>query len=118
MLSVVTGSAAQIGAEITSNPINRNLLFTGSTEIGRQLMAEYAKDIKDAAVAGALTSKYSNAGQACVYANRLYINDSVYNAFADKLQAAVAALRLGNGLDEGVTTGPLIDENAVLKVQE
>ncbi|KJZ35368.1 NADP-dependent succinate-semialdehyde dehydrogenase [Pseudomonas fluorescens] len=138
VLSVITGSAAQIGAELTSNPIIRKLSFTGSTEIGRQLMAECAKDIKkvslelggnspfivfedadlDAAVAGALTSKYRNAGQTCVCANRLYIHDSVYDEFADKLQAAVAALRLGNGLDEGITTGPLIDENAVLKVQE
>ncbi|MGY2225044.1 NADP-dependent succinate-semialdehyde dehydrogenase [Pseudomonas gingeri] len=138
VLSVVTGSAVQIGAELTGNPIVRKLSFTGSTEIGRQLMAECARDIKkvslelggnspfivfadadlDAAVAGALMSKYRNAGQTCVCANRLYIHDSVYDEFADKLKAAVARLRLGNGLDEGTTTGPLIDENAVLKVQE
>ncbi|MET3457679.1 NADP-dependent succinate-semialdehyde dehydrogenase [Pseudomonas kilonensis] len=138
VLSVVTGSAAQIGAELTGNPIIRKLSFTGSTEIGRQLMAECAQDIKkislelggnspfivfedadlDAAVAGALTSKYRNAGQTCVCANRLYIHDSIYDAFADKLQTAVAKLRLGNGLDEGITTGPLIDEHAVSKVQE
>lgn len=138
VLSVVTGSAVQIGAELTSNPIIRKLSFTGSTEIGRQLMAECAQDIKkvslelggnspfivfedadlDAAVEGALTSKYRNAGQTCVCANRLYIHDSVYDSFADKLKAAVAKLRLGNGLDEGITTGPLIDDHAVLKVQE
>ncbi|PLR61603.1 succinate-semialdehyde dehydrogenase I [Pseudomonas sp. QC2] len=138
VLSVVTGSAAQIGAELTSNPIIRKLSFTGSTEIGRQLMAECAQDIKkvslelggnspfivfedadlDAAVEGALLSKYRNAGQTCVCANRLYIHDSVYDAFADKLQNAVSKLRLGNGLDDGITTGPLIDEKAVLKVQE
>ncbi|NVZ29341.1 NADP-dependent succinate-semialdehyde dehydrogenase [Pseudomonas gingeri] len=138
VLSVVTGSAVQIGAELTGNPTVRKLSFTGSTEIGRQLMAECARDIKkvslelggnspfivfadadlDAAVAGALMSKYRNAGQTCVCANRLYIHDSVYDEFADKLKAAVARLRLGNGLDEGTTTGPLIDENAVLKVQE
>ncbi|WP_460135111.1 NADP-dependent succinate-semialdehyde dehydrogenase [Pseudomonas sp. S1_E04] len=138
VLSVVTGSAAQIGAELTSNPIIRKLSFTGSTEIGRQLMAECAQDIKkvslelggnspfivfedadlDAAVEGAMSSKYRNAGQTCVCANRLYIHDSVYDAFAEKLQAAVAKLRLGNGLDEGTTTGPLIDEKAVQKVQE
>ncbi|KRP58046.1 NADP-dependent succinate-semialdehyde dehydrogenase [Pseudomonas trivialis] len=138
VLSVVTGSAAHIGAELTSNPIVRKLSFTGSTEIGRQLMAECAQDIKkvslelggnspfivfedadlDAAVEGALSSKYRNAGQTCVCANRLYIHDSVYDAFAEKLQAAVAKLRLGNGLDEGITTGPLIDEKAVQKVQE
>ena len=138
VLSVVTGSAAQIGAELTSNPIVRKLSFTGSTEIGRQLMAECAQDIKkvslelggnspfivfedadlDAAVEGALSSKYRNAGQTCVCANRLYIHDSIYDAFAEKLQAAVARLRLGNGLDEGTTTGPLIDEKAVQKLQE
>jgi succinate-semialdehyde dehydrogenase/glutarate-semialdehyde dehydrogenase len=138
VLSVVTGSAAQIGAELTGNPIIRKLSFTGSTEIGRQLMAECAQDIKkvslelggnspfivfedadlDAAVEGALLSKYRNAGQTCVCANRLYIHDSVYDAFADKLQTAVSKLRLGNGLDDGITTGPLIDEKAVLKVQE
>ncbi|KGF62889.1 NADP-dependent succinate-semialdehyde dehydrogenase [Pseudomonas lutea] len=138
VLSVITGSAAQIGAELTGNPIVRKLSFTGSTEIGRQLMAECAQDIKkvslelggnspfivfedadlDAAVEGALASKYRNAGQTCVCANRLYIHDSVYDAFAEKLQAAVRKLRLGNGLDEGTTTGPLIDEKAVLKVQE
>ncbi|NWE25031.1 NADP-dependent succinate-semialdehyde dehydrogenase [Pseudomonas gingeri] len=138
VLSVVTGSAVQIGAELTGNPIVRKLSFTGSTEIGRQLMAECARDIKkvslelggnspfivfedadlDAAVEGALMSKYRNAGQTCVCANRLYIHDSVYDEFTDKLKAAVARLRLGNGLDEGTTTGPLIDENAVLKVQE
>ncbi|MGY2170419.1 NADP-dependent succinate-semialdehyde dehydrogenase [Pseudomonas gingeri] len=138
VLSVVTGSAVQIGAELTGNPTVRKLSFTGSTEIGRQLMAECARDIKkvslelggnspfivfadadlDAAVEGALMSKYRNAGQTCVCANRLYIHDSVYDEFADKLKAAVARLRLGNGLDEGTTTGPLIDENAVLKVQE
>ncbi|OAJ48668.1 NADP-dependent succinate-semialdehyde dehydrogenase [Pseudomonas marginalis] len=138
VLSVVTGSAVQIGAELTSNPIIRKLSFTGSTEIGRQLMAECAQDIKkvslelggnspfivfedadlDAAVEGALLSKYRNAGQTCVCANRLYIHDSVYDAFADKLQNAVSKLRLGNGLDDGITTGPLIDKKAVLKVQE
>ncbi|WP_419795215.1 NADP-dependent succinate-semialdehyde dehydrogenase [Pseudomonas palleroniana] len=138
VLSIVTGSAAQIGAELTSNPIIRKLSFTGSTEIGRQLMAGCAQDIKkvslelggnspfivfedadlDAAVEGALLSKYRNAGQTCVCANRLYIHDSVYDAFADKLQVAVSKLRLGNGLDEGISTGPLIDEKAVLKVQE
>ncbi|NWB29133.1 NADP-dependent succinate-semialdehyde dehydrogenase [Pseudomonas gingeri] len=138
VLSVVTGSAVQIGAELTGNPIVRKLSFTGSTEIGRQLMAECARDIKkvslelggnspfivfedadlDAAVEGALMSKYRNAGQTCVCANRLYIHDSVYDEFTDKLKAAVARLRLGNGLDEGTTTGPLIDASAVLKVQE
>ena len=138
VLSVVTGSAAEIGGELTSNPIVRKLSFTGSTEIGRQLMAECAKDIKkvslelggnapfivfddadlDAAVEGALASKYRNAGQTCVCANRLYVQDGVYDAFAAKLMAAVAKLKVGNGLEEGITTGPLIDDKAVAKVQE
>jgi len=138
VLSVVTGSAGEVGGELTSNPIVRKLSFTGSTEIGRQLMAECAKDIKkvslelggnapfivfedadlDAAVEGALASKYRNAGQTCVCANRLYIHDGVYDAFTDKLKAAVAKLKIGNGLDEGITTGPLIDEKAIAKVEE
>jgi len=138
VLSVITGSAAAIGGELTSNPIVRKLSFTGSTEIGRQLMAECAKDIKkvslelggnspfivfddadlDAAVEGALASKYRNAGQTCVCANRLYIHDKVYDLFAEKLQSAVSRLKLGNGLEEGISTGPLIDSKAVLKVKE
>ena len=138
MFSVVSGSAGDIGSELTSNPIVRKLSFTGSTEIGRQLMAECAKDIKkvslelggnapfivfddadlDKAVEGAIISKYRNNGQTCVCANRLYIQDSVYDAFAEKLKAAVAKLKIGNGLEDGTTTGPLIDEKAVAKVQE
>jgi succinate-semialdehyde dehydrogenase/glutarate-semialdehyde dehydrogenase len=138
VLSVITGSAGDIGSELTSNPIVRKLSFTGSTEVGRQLMAECAKDIKkvslelggnapfivfddadlDKAVEGALISKYRNNGQTCVCANRLYIQDGVYDAFSEKLVAAVAKLQIGNGLDEGTTTGPLIDAKAVAKVQE
>ena len=136
--SVVTGSAGEVGGELTSNPIVRKLTFTGSTEIGRQLMAECAHDIKkvslelggnapfivfddadlDAAVEGALISKYRNNGQTCVCANRLYVQDGVYDAFVDKLKAAVAKLKIGNGLEEGTTTGPLIDTKAVAKVEE
>ena len=138
VFSVVTGSAGEVGGELTSNPIVRKLTFTGSTEIGRQLMAECAKDIKkvslelggnapfivfddadlDAAVEGALISKYRNNGQTCVCANRLYIQDGVYDAFVEKLKAAVAKLNIGNGLESGVTTGPLIDSKAVAKVEE
>ncbi|HCL3680315.1 TPA: NADP-dependent succinate-semialdehyde dehydrogenase [Pseudomonas aeruginosa] len=138
VFSVVTGSAGEVGGELTGNPIVRKLSFTGSTEIGRQLMAECAKDIKkvslelggnapfivfddadlDAAVEGALISKYRNNGQTCVCANRLYIQDGVYDAFVEKLKAAVAKLNIGNGLENGVTTGPLIDAKAVAKVQE
>ncbi len=138
VFSVVTGSAGEVGGELTSNPIVRKLTFTGSTEIGRQLMAECAKDIKkvslelggnapfivfddadlDAAVEGALISKYRNNGQTCVCANRLYVQDGVYDAFVEKLKAAVAKLNIGNGLEQGVTTGPLIDSKAVAKVEE
>lgn len=138
VLSVVTGSAGAVGGALTGNPIVRKLSFTGSTEIGQKLMAECAKDIKkvslelggnapfiifedadlDAAVDGALASKYRNAGQTCVCANRLYVHDKVYDAFVDKLKAAVAKLRVGNGLEDGITTGPLIDEKAVAKVEE
>ncbi|GBL55447.1 glutarate-semialdehyde dehydrogenase /succinate semialdehyde dehydrogenase [Pseudomonas citronellolis] len=138
VFSVVTGSAGEVGGELTGNPIVRKLTFTGSTEIGRQLMAECAKDIKkvslelggnapfivfddadlDAAVDGALVSKYRNNGQTCVCANRLYIQDGVYDAFVEKLKAAVAKLNIGNGLEQGITTGPLIDAKAVAKVEE
>ncbi|MBH9410553.1 NADP-dependent succinate-semialdehyde dehydrogenase [Pseudomonas aeruginosa] len=138
VFSVVTGSAGEVGGELTSNPIVRKLTFTGSTEIGRQLMAECAQDIKkvslelggnapfivfddadlDAAVEGALISKYRNNGQTCVCANRLYVQDGVYDAFVDKLTAAVAKLNIGNGLEAGGTTGPLIDAKAVAKVEE
>jgi len=135
---VVTGSAAAVGGELTGNPIVRKLSFTGSTDVGRQLMAECAKDIKkvslelggnapfivfddadlDAAVEGALISKYRNNGQTCVCANRLYIQDGIYDAFVEKLKTAVARLKIGDGLDDGITTGPLIDAKAVAKVQE
>jgi succinate-semialdehyde dehydrogenase/glutarate-semialdehyde dehydrogenase len=138
VLNVVTGSAGEVGGELTGNPVVRKLSFTGSTEIGRQLMAECARDIKkvslelggnapfivfddadlDAAVEGALISKYRNNGQTCVCANRLYVQEGVYDAFAAKLKAAVERLRIGNGLEAGVTTGPLIDTRAVAKVQE
>ncbi|ATR83600.1 succinate-semialdehyde dehydrogenase I [Pseudomonas sp. FFUP_PS_473] len=138
VFSVVTGSAGEVGGELTGNPIVRKVTFTGSTEIGRQLMVECAKDIKkvslelggnapfivfddadlDAAVDGALISKYRNNGQTCVCANRLYIQDGVYDAFVEKLTAAVAKLNIGNGLENGITTGPLIDAKALAKVQE
>nr|VUD35145.1 succinate-semialdehyde dehydrogenase [Raoultella sp. NCTC 9187] len=138
VFSVVTGSAGAVGNALTSNPLVRKLSFTGSTEIGRQLMAQCAQDIKkvslelggnapfivfddadlDKAVEGALASKFRNAGQTCVCANRLYVQEGVYDRFAEKLQQAVEKLRLGDGLQNGVTTGPLIDDKAVAKVQE
>jgi succinate-semialdehyde dehydrogenase/glutarate-semialdehyde dehydrogenase len=138
VFSVITGSAKEIGGEMTSNPIVRALTFTGSTEIGRMLMAQCAPTIKkvglelggnapfivfddadlDAAVAGAMLSKYRNAGQTCVCANRILVQDGVYDKFADKLAEAVKKLKVGNGAEAGVTTGPLINKAAVAKVQE
>jgi succinate-semialdehyde dehydrogenase/glutarate-semialdehyde dehydrogenase len=138
VFSVVTGSAGAIGGEMTSNPTVRKLSFTGSTEIGKQLLAQCAGTIKktsmelggnapfivfddadlDAAVEGAIASKYRNTGQTCVCANRLLVQDGVYDAFAEKLAAAVAKLKVGNGLDAGVLQGPLIDDKAVAKVEE
>lgn len=138
VLNVVTGSAGDIGKELTGNPIVRKLSFTGSTDVGRQLMAECSRDIKkvslelggnapfivfedadlDAAVEGALVSKYRNNGQTCVCANRLYIQDSVFETFTEKLKVAVAKLKVGNGQEEDITTGPLIDKKALAKIQE
>jgi succinate-semialdehyde dehydrogenase/glutarate-semialdehyde dehydrogenase len=138
VFSVVTGSASAIGGEMTSNPIVRKLTFTGSTEIGKLLMRQCADTVKkvslelggnapfivfddadlDAAVEGAIASKYRNTGQTCVCANRLIVQDGVYDAFVAKLQAAVAKLKVGNGLEAGVGQGPLIDMAAVLKVEE
>ena len=138
VFSVLTGSSRDIGAEMTSNPIVRGLTFTGSTEVGRVLMAQCAPSIKklglelggnapfivfddadlDAAVQGAVASKYRNAGQTCVCANRLLVQGGVYDRFADKLAEAVKKLKVGNGVDASVTTGPLINRAAVAKVQE
>jgi succinate-semialdehyde dehydrogenase/glutarate-semialdehyde dehydrogenase len=138
VFSVVTGSAREIGAEMTSSPIVRGLTFTGSTEVGRLLAAQCAPTIKklglelggnapfivfddadlDAAVIGAMASKYRNAGQTCVCANRLLVQDGVYDAFAEKLAAAVKKLQVGDGAETGVTIGPLINRAAVAKVQE
>ena len=138
VFSIVTGAPKDIGGEMTSNPIVRKLTFTGSTQVGRLLAEQCAPTIKklslelggnapfivfddadlDAAVEGAIASKYRNAGQTCVCANRLYVQDSVYDAFADKLVAAVAKLKVGNGIEAGVTQGPLSDAKAVAKVEE
>jgi len=134
----VTGSAAAIGGEMTSNPIVRKLSFTGSTEIGKVLMAQCAGTIKklslelggnapfivfddadlDAAVQGAIASKYRNAGQTCVCANRLLVQDAVYDTFVGKLADAVGKFKVGNGMESGVTIGPLIDVKAIEKVEE
>ncbi len=135
--NVITGPSGEMGAELTSNPLVRKLSFTGSTEIGARLLAQCAPTIKktsmelggnapfivfddadlDAAVLGAMASKYRNAGQTCVCANRLLVQGGVYDAFAAKLKAAVEALRVGDGMEPGVTQGPLINAEAVAKVE-
>jgi succinate-semialdehyde dehydrogenase / glutarate-semialdehyde dehydrogenase len=138
VFNVITGKASVIGKELTSNPTVRMLTFTGSTEIGRALMAQCAPTIKklglelggnapfivfddadlDKAVQGAIASKYRNAGQTCVCANRIYVQDKVYDAFAEKLTAEVKKMKVGPGTEDGVTTGPLINKAAVEKVEE
>ena len=138
VFNVLTGSASAIGGEMTSNPLVRKLSFTGSTEIGRLLMEQSAGTLKklslelggnapfivfddadlDAAVAGAMASKYRNSGQTCVCTNRIYAQSGIYDAFVEKLAGAAAALKVGDGLAPGTEQGPLIDANAVAKVEE
>ncbi|KVM86217.1 NADP-dependent succinate-semialdehyde dehydrogenase I [Burkholderia stagnalis] len=137
VFSVVTGDPKAIGGELTSSPIVRKLSFTGSTPVGRLLMAQCAPTVKkvslelggnapfivfddadlDAAVQGAIASKYRNSGQTCVCTNRFYVHEAVYDQFAQKLAAAVGQLKVGRGTEPGVTQGPLINEAAVLKVE-
>ncbi|MEO5699566.1 MAG: NAD-dependent succinate-semialdehyde dehydrogenase [Casimicrobiaceae bacterium] len=138
VLNIVTGDAPAIGGEMCSNPIVRKLSFTGSTEVGRLLMQQVAPTIKkislelggnapfvvfddadlDAAVEGAMVSKYRNAGQTCICANRLFVQDGVYDAFAAKLAEKVRGLKVGPGTEAGVTQGPLIDSAALAKVED
>ncbi|WP_064710063.1 NADP-dependent succinate-semialdehyde dehydrogenase [Rhizobium bangladeshense] len=138
LFSVLTGSARAIGGEMTASPVVRKLTFTGSTDVGAELYKQSAPTIKklglelggnapfivfddadlDAAVEGALIAKFRNNGQTCVCANRLYVQDGVYDAFAEKLSKAVGSLKTGNGFDEGINLGPLIDEAALNKVEE
>lgn len=138
VFNVLTGGSAAIGGELTSSPIVRKLSFTGSTEVGRLLMKQCAPTIKklslelggnapfivfddadlDQAVEGALASKYRNTGQTCVCANRLLIQDGIYEAFAARLAEKVKTLKVGDGSEEGVVQGPLIDEQALKKVEE
>ena len=138
VFNVLTGEPRAIGGEMTSNPDVRKITFTGSTEVGRLLMRQSADTIKklslelggnaplivfddadlDAAVEGAIISKFRNTGQTCVCANRLYVQDGVYDAFAQKLAEAVQRLKVGNGFESGVTQGPLIDEAAVEKAED
>ncbi|MEX0871175.1 MAG: NAD-dependent succinate-semialdehyde dehydrogenase [Aquisalimonadaceae bacterium] len=140
VLNVVTGSKAQapaIGSEFTDNPTVRKITFTGSTGVGRLIMEQSARQIKrlslelgghapfivfddadiDAAVAGAMASKFRNSGQTCVSANRFYVQEGVYDAFAAKLAEAVGGIKVGYGFDDGVTQGPLINQAAVEKVE-
>ena len=138
VLNVISGSSGDIGGEMTRNPHVRHLSFTGSTEIGRLLMRQCADSIirvalelggnapfivfddadVDAAVEGAVMSKYRNAGQTCVCSNRIYVQDGVYDEFASRLADAVEKMQVGNGLEDGVVQGPLIDMNAVEKVED
>jgi len=138
VFSCVTGSSGAIGSEMTANPIVRKLSFTGSTEIGKLLLQQCAATVKktsmelggnapfivfddadvDAAVRGALASKFRNAGQTCVCANRLLVQDGIYDRFVDRLSQAIGAMAVGDGFAAGTVIGPLIDENAVLKVEE
>ncbi len=138
VFSVITGQASAIGGEMTGNPTVRKISFTGSTEIGRLLMRQSADTVKklslelggnapfivfddadlDAAVEGAMASKFRNAGQTCVCANRMYVQDKVYDAFTAKLLAAMQQLQVGLGTETGTNQGPLIDQDAVAKVEE
>jgi succinate-semialdehyde dehydrogenase/glutarate-semialdehyde dehydrogenase len=138
VFNVVTGSAGAIGGELTSNPIVRKLTFTGSTQIGKMLMEQCARTVKkvsmelggnapfivfddadlDEAVKGAMVSKFRNTGQTCVCANRIYVQEGVYDAFAAKLKDAVAAMVVGDGLKGATQQGPLIEMSAVEKVEE
>lgn len=138
VLNIITGTPENIGREMTSNPIVRKLSFTGSTQVGRLLMQQCAPTIKklslelggnapfivfddadlDAAVDGAFASKYRNTGQTCVCANRILVHEKIYDEFSKKLTTKVKQLKVGNGIEDNITQGPLIDENAVKKVEQ
>jgi succinate-semialdehyde dehydrogenase / glutarate-semialdehyde dehydrogenase len=137
VVSVVTGDSKPIGAELTSNPIVRKLSFTGSTPVGKLLMQQCASTLKklslelggnapfivfddadlEIAVQGAVASKYRNAGQTCVCANRIYVQSGIYDRFAERLAEVASGMKIGNGLEEGTVVGPLIDERALKKVE-
>ncbi|MDQ0313862.1 NAD-dependent succinate-semialdehyde dehydrogenase [Amorphus orientalis] len=137
LLSVITGDAKAIGGEMTANPIVRKLSFTGSTAVGKLLMKQSADTVKklslelggnapflvfddadlDAAVEGAMASKYRNAGQTCVCANRIFVQSGVYDEFAERLAAKSKEMKVGNGFEDGVVQGPLINESAMEKVE-
>jgi succinate-semialdehyde dehydrogenase/glutarate-semialdehyde dehydrogenase len=138
VLNVIAGGSSDIGGELTANPTVRKLTFTGSTPVGKMLEAQCAKTMKktsmelggnapfivfddadlDAAIEGAMISKYRNAGQTCVCSNRLFVQDSIYDAFVEKLVAAAAEMAVGNGMQDGITIGPLVNTKAVSDVDE
>ena len=138
VINIITGSANEIGKELTTNPIVRKFSFTGSTAVGKILLAQCSSTVKkvsmelgghapfivfddadiDQAVNGAMQSKFRNTGQTCVCANRLFIHEKVYDEFLEKFSAAVSEMKVGNGLEVGVTSGPLIDEYSLQKVKE
>ena len=137
VFNVVTGDPVEIGAEMTSNPIVRKVSFTGSTKVGKMLMRQCSDTLKkvslelggnapfivfddadvDAAVQGAMASKFRNTGQTCVCANRIYVQDSLYDSFVEKMTAAVKTLKVGDGFEDGVSQGPLINQAAIEKVE-
>ncbi len=138
VINIITGQPAEIGATLTASPIVRKLTFTGSTRVGKILMAQCAATVKrvglelggnapflifddadlDAAVAGVMASKFRNGGQTCVCANRLFVQDGIYESFAEKLAAAASKLIVGDGLREGTTIGPMINDAAIVKIQQ
>ena len=138
VINVITGSAKEIGSELTTNPIVRKISFTGSTEVGKILLTQCATTVKkvsmelgghapfivfddadvDEAVEGAMTTKFRNTGQTCICANRLYIHEKVYDEFLEKFSNAVSKIKVGDGFDEGVISGPLIDEISLNKVKD
>ena len=138
VLNILSGKSSEIGKELTESDIVRKITFTGSTEIGKQLMRQSASTVKkvtmelggnapvlvfddadlDTAVEGAMVSKFRNMGQTCVCANRIYVQSGVYDAFAEKFAARVKAMKVGNGLEDGVLQGPMINPGAIDKVEE
>ncbi|MCB1699638.1 MAG: NAD-dependent succinate-semialdehyde dehydrogenase [Halioglobus sp.] len=138
VINVVAGGSSEIGSELTSNPLVRKLTFTGSTPVGKMLEAACAATMKktsmelggnapfivfddadlDAAIQGAMISKYRNSGQTCVCSNRIFVQDGVYDAFVEKLVAATAALNVGDGMQDGITIGPLVNEKAAADVDK